>query len=94
MLLNRYMARQKTTMIAPERYRRFLWNKSLAGGAAYNERTDGRLLRFDDFWDVIEPVPVPGADRQLCEAGLAALSSPCSAPCIYRTPRQAGAPRP
>jgi ribonuclease BN (tRNA processing enzyme) len=73
MLLNRYMARQKTTMIAPERYRRFLWNKSLAGGAAYNERTDGRLLRFDDFWDVIEPVPVPGADRQLCEAALGGI---------------------
>lgn len=73
MLLNRYAAHRKTTMIAPELYRRFLWNKSLAGGAAYNERVNGRLLRFEDFWDVIEPVPVPGADRQLCLASLGSI---------------------
>lgn len=73
MLLNRYFARQKSTMVAPASYRRFLWNKSLAGGAAYNERVDGRLLRFEDFWDVIEPEPVPGADRQLCEARVGSI---------------------
>ncbi len=73
MLVNRYMAKRKATMIAPAPYRRLLWNKSLAGGAAYNERHGGRLLRFEDLWDAIEPIPVPGADRQLCEATVGSL---------------------
>lgn len=73
MLLNRYMARQKSTMVAPASYRRFLWNKTLAGGAAYNERVNGRLLRFDDFWDAVEPVPIPGEDRELSAASLGSI---------------------
>jgi ribonuclease BN (tRNA processing enzyme) len=73
MLMNRYMARQKSTMIAPAKYRRYLWRHSLKGGAAYNERLDGKFLRFEDFWDAIDPVPVPGADRELCEAQLGSI---------------------
>jgi ribonuclease BN (tRNA processing enzyme) len=73
MLLNRYMARQKSTMIAPSKYRRYLWKHSLKGGAAYNERKDGKFLRFDDFWDTVEPAPVEGADRELCEARLGSI---------------------
>lgn len=67
MLINRYMAKRKTVMIAPPAYRKFLWKHSLKGGASYNERVDGKYLRFDDFWDAAEMVPVAGADRQLCE---------------------------
>ncbi|MBN2873616.1 MAG: MBL fold metallo-hydrolase, partial [Spirochaetales bacterium] len=73
MLLNRYVARRKTTMIAPRAYRRFLWKHSLKGGAAYNERVDGKFLRFDDFWDSVDLTPVPGADRELCEARLGGI---------------------
>jgi len=73
MLMNRYMARQKATMIAPAKYRRYLWRHSLKGGAAYNERKDGKFLRFEDFWDAIDPVPIPGTDRELCEARLGSI---------------------
>ncbi len=73
MLLNRYVARQKPTMIAPAAYRKFLWKHSLKGGAAYNERVDGKFLRFGDLWNVIDTVPVAGADRELCEAQVGSI---------------------
>ncbi len=73
MLLNRYVAKRKPTMIAPAAYRKFLWKHSLKGGAAYNERVDGRFLRFDDLWEAADVVPVAGADRQLCEARVGSI---------------------
>jgi len=73
MLLNRYVSKRKPTMIAPAAYRKFLWKHSLKGGAAYNERVDGKFLRFDDLWEAAEVVPVPGADRQLCEARVGSI---------------------
>jgi len=73
MLINRYMARRKTTMVAPTSYRAFLWKHSLKGGAAYNERVNGKYLQFDDFWDSAEMVPVAGADRQLCETRVGSI---------------------
>jgi len=73
MLLNRYVAKKKPTMIAPRMYRRFLWKHSLKGGAAYNERVDGKYLRFEDLWDVVDPVRLPDADRELCEATLGSI---------------------
>lgn len=73
MLLNRYVAKRKTTMVAPAAYRKFLWKHSLKGGAAYNERQAGKFLRFEDFWDAADMRPVEGADRQLCEARIGGL---------------------
>jgi len=73
MLINRYMAKRKTTMVAPPAYRKFLWKHSLKGGASYNERVDGKYLRFDDFWESAEMVPVAGADRQLCETRIGSI---------------------
>jgi len=73
MLLNRYVARQKPTMIAPAAYRKFLWKHSLKGGASYNERIDGKFLRFGDLWNVVDTVPVAGADRELCEARVGSI---------------------
>lgn len=73
MLLNRYMAKRKTTLVAPLAYRKFLWKHSLKGGASYNERVDGKYLRFNDFWDTVEMVPVAEADRQLCETHVGSI---------------------
>jgi ribonuclease BN (tRNA processing enzyme) len=73
MLMSRYVGKSRPTMIAPARYRRLLWEKSLKGGAAYNERNKGKWLRFEDFWDVMDPVPVPGADRDLAEVQLGSI---------------------
>jgi ribonuclease BN (tRNA processing enzyme) len=73
MLLNRYVARSKPVMVAPASYRRFLWEKSLKGGAAYNERNAGRWLQFADLWDSVDLQSVPGADRELCEARIGSI---------------------
>lgn len=73
MLMNRYVGKSRPIMIAPARYRRYLWDKSLKGGAAYNEKVNGKWLRFEDFWQVMDPVPVPGADRELSEIWLGSI---------------------
>lgn len=73
MLMGRYVAKRKPTMIAPAKYRRFLWKHSLKGGAAYNERPEGKFLRFADLWDSIDLEPVEGADRELCEARVGSI---------------------
>ena len=73
MLLNRYMAGKRPTMVAPAAYRKYLWKHSLKGGAAYNERREGRFLRFEDLWDAVDLEPVPGADRQLCETSVGSI---------------------
>lgn len=73
MLLNRYVGKRKCVMVAPAKYRQALWEKSLKGGAAYNERIGGRNLRFSDFWDIIDPVEIPDADRELCECSVGGI---------------------
>jgi ribonuclease BN (tRNA processing enzyme) len=73
MLVNRYMAKRKTMMVAPPAYRKFLWKHSLKGGTSYNERVDGKYLRFHDFWETADMVPVAGADRQLCETHVGSI---------------------
>ena len=48
MLLNRYMAGRRPTMVAPAAYRKYLWK-------------------------AVDLEPVPGADRQLCEASVGSI---------------------
>ncbi len=73
MLVNRYVARKKPHLIAGSAYRNMLWNQSLKGGAAYNERHDGRSLGLTDLWHCIDPEPVSGADRDLMSVDLGSL---------------------
>jgi ribonuclease BN (tRNA processing enzyme) len=73
MLVNRYGLKRKTTMIAAEKLRKVLWSMSLRGGASYNESHEGKPLAFEDFWEVVNPIPVPGGARELCEARLGDL---------------------
>ncbi len=68
MLVNRYGLKRKTSMLITEKLRRILWSMSLRGGAAYNEVRGGKPLAFEDFWDLVSPRPVPGGQRELCEA--------------------------
>ena len=70
MLVNRYGLHRKTTMVITEKLRRTLWSMSLRGGASFNEGKDGVFLEFEDFWDVIVPKRIRGADRELCEASV------------------------
>lgn len=80
MLLNRYVAKKKPRLLASPGYRRFLWEKSLRGGCAYNERHDGRWLELADFWDYLEPRRREGAGRELADLQLGSLKLS-----LYRT---------
>lgn len=67
MLINRYMIRQKPTAYIETHYQRLLWNDSLKGGAAANERHNGKYLRFEDFWNIVRPKPRPDLPREAAE---------------------------
>lgn len=73
MLVNRYGLRQKTTMVITEKLRKVLWTMCLRGGASWNEVHDGKPLEFEDFWNVISPVKVPKASREMSEARIGDL---------------------
>lgn len=59
MLVNRYAAHQKSTMIITEEYQKALWDMSLSGGAAFNEEHGGKNLRFEDFFNPQHPLLLP-----------------------------------
>jgi ribonuclease BN (tRNA processing enzyme) len=63
MLVNRYGPKVKPEMVISEEYEEYLWSNSLKGGAAYNERTNGRILHFDDFWVPLRPQKSKTDDR-------------------------------
>ncbi|MEI6874683.1 MAG: MBL fold metallo-hydrolase [Spirochaetota bacterium] len=73
MLVNRYMAKKKTRMIVSDKMKNLIWNQSLRGGAAWNERHDGQELTFDDFWIQERPRRVKNADRELSEVKIGDL---------------------
>lgn len=73
MLVNRYGPRKKTTMVVTDKMESIVWNHCLKGGSGYNEIHDGKPLDFADFWNVIRPKKVRGADRELCEARIGGL---------------------
>lgn len=65
MLMDRYMAHKKPSIIITQEYQELLWGSSLRGGATFNERIDGRYLEFEDYWTVERPRPVKGRLRFL-----------------------------
>jgi ribonuclease BN (tRNA processing enzyme) len=73
MLMNRYGPKKKPSVVISRAYQRLLWNASLRGGCAYNERHDDRPLEFEDFWVPVRPKRIPGADRQLSIARIGSL---------------------
>jgi ribonuclease BN (tRNA processing enzyme) len=73
MLVNRYFAKKKPRMIVTDRLRTLLWNHSLKGGAAWNERHDGKELGFHDFWIQEKPKRVRGGERELSSIRLGDL---------------------
>ncbi|MGO8692336.1 MAG: MBL fold metallo-hydrolase [Rectinemataceae bacterium] len=73
MLVNRYGARQKPTLIATDRLKRILWSMSLRGGSSFNEVHEGKPLELADFWDFITPVRLAGGERELCETDIGGI---------------------
>lgn len=63
-LMNRYVARRKPHIYIPTAYQRVLWNQTLRGGAEYNERHNGEGLGFTDYFEVVRPRAIRGADRE------------------------------
>ena len=67
MLVNRYVKRQKPTIIINELFQHLLWDLSLRGGAAFNEEHDGKNLTFGDMWNIRRPKWVQGYPRETFE---------------------------
>lgn len=62
-LMNRYVAKTRPCIYIPRSYETILWNQSLRGGAAHNERHDGKGLTFKDYFEVVRPRSIRGSDR-------------------------------
>jgi ribonuclease BN (tRNA processing enzyme) len=54
-LMNRYVAKRKPSILIPPDYEQILWEQTLRGGAEMNELHDGRPLTFRDYFTVIPP---------------------------------------
>lgn len=73
-LMGRYVARKKPTVIITEEYQHTLWEDSLRGGSARNERHEGRELGFEDYWESIRPQPRSDLPRDLREVTIGDLN--------------------
>ncbi len=67
MLMGRYVKKRKPGIIIPFEYRDILWENSLKGGSAYNERHGDRILTFYDMFNYIEPVKLFEKPRYVWE---------------------------
>ncbi len=74
MLLNRYVTRQKPTIVINPTYQHLLWDLSLRGGTAYNEEKGGADLAFGDLWDIIRPEWLPSYPRETHEANVGSIN--------------------
>jgi len=72
-LIGRYVSKQKPSVIITEEYEQHLWNFSLKGGCAYNERQGNKLLAFEDLFRPIRPQLYTGLNREAWEIQLGNL---------------------
>ncbi len=64
MLMGRYVAHKKPSIIITKQFQHILWDMSLRGGSAFSERQEGDPLGFSDHWNVIRPVWLPCYPRE------------------------------
>jgi ribonuclease BN (tRNA processing enzyme) len=55
-LVDRYITSKKPRMIIDDQFKSILWNYSLRGGLAHNEKQFYGFLEFEDFFEQIKPV--------------------------------------
>lgn len=67
MLMGRYVAKRRPNIIITPQYQDVLWDFSLKGGAAFNERSEGGILDFEDLWVPIRPTLASGFSRDTYE---------------------------
>lgn len=73
-LMNRYVTRNKPSIVITETYQHILWEMSLRGGAAYNEEQGGDILSFHDFFNVIRPRVLNDYSRETQEANVGSIN--------------------
>ncbi len=64
MLMGRYVTRRKPKAVITDDYESILWDQTLRGGSALNERQNGSGLSFGDYWDTIRPEPAEILGRE------------------------------
>ncbi len=74
MLLNRYVRREKPSIIINPTYQTLLWEMSLRGGSAFNEERSGQVLTFDDMWEIVRPVWLETLPRETHEATIGSIN--------------------
>lgn len=74
MLLNRYVTKNKPTVIINDIYEQILWNHSLLGGAGFNEVDAGKKLTFGDLWKIIRPKWLVSYPRETMGAEIGSIS--------------------
>jgi ribonuclease BN (tRNA processing enzyme) len=74
MLVNRYVARSKPSIIINKTYQNLLWDMSLRGGSAFNEEQEGSVLGFGNLWKIQRPVWLEGYPRETLEADAGSIN--------------------
>ncbi len=64
-LMNRYAYKKAPYMIITKEYEEILWDHSLKGGCAYNERVKNKLLSFSDLFKPLRPEKLAEDPREL-----------------------------
>jgi ribonuclease BN (tRNA processing enzyme) len=73
-LTGRYVKKKKPTIFIPEYFEKILWDYSLRGGAAYNERAAEENLTFEDFWEVKHPAWLGSRPREAWETNVGSIN--------------------
>jgi L-ascorbate metabolism protein UlaG (beta-lactamase superfamily) len=74
MLMNRYVARKKPTILINDMYQHILWDDSLRGGSGFNEEEAGKLLGFSDLWNIVRPKWLVGYPRETFEGNIGSIN--------------------
>lgn len=92
-IFNRYVGalregKPKLKVVITEELQRVLWRMTLRGGLGFNEPgMDGRDELFEEYYDVIRPVPVEGRSRETWRAEVGSIRLE-----IFRTHHVLGSP--
>lgn len=73
-LMGRYVAKEKPKIIITEEYQKILWEQSLKGGCAYNEKPNGKPLKFTDLFEPIRPKKIKEKPIQILETNIGGLN--------------------
>lgn len=74
MLTNRYVRREKPSIVINPTYQTILWDMSLRGGSAFNEEHGGDVLSFGDLWEINRPVWLESYPRETHEASVGSIN--------------------